>query len=106
MLTQLEAPLRRGLMIDGAAYVLTITPSGFQLTLKGRRKGFEMDWLDFVSGDAALATALNASVSQARAPGRANTASIKRSADPAGASDVQRNDKPAAKRSGKTRRQR
>jgi len=101
MLTQLEAPLKRGLTIDGAAYVLTITPSGFQLTPKGRRKGFEMDWLAFVSGDAALATALNASVAQARTPGRAKTASIKPAADH---SDAQRDDKPAAERSPKTKR--
>lgn len=71
MLTQLEAPLRRGLTIEGAPYVLTITPSGFQLTQKGRRKGFAMDWVAFVSGDAALATALNASLANARVPNRA-----------------------------------
>ena len=94
MITQLDAPLRRGLTIDGAAYVLTITPTGFQLTLKGRRKGFEMDWLAFVSGDAALATALNASVARSRTP--------KRSDAPAERSDPQQNDGAAA-RSRKTR---
>ena len=103
MLTQLEAPLRRGLTIDGAAYVLTITPTGFQLTPKGRRKGFEMDWLAFVSGDAALATALNASVAQSRTPGRAKAASIKRSDAPAERSDRHQNDDGAAPRSRKTR---
>ena len=102
MITQLDAPLRRGLTIDGTAYVLTITPSGFQLAPKGRRKGFEMDWLAFVSGDAALAAALNASVAQSRTPGRAKTASSKRSDAPAERSDPQRNDEAAA-RSRKTR---
>ena len=70
MITKLEAPLRRELSIDGQPYVLTITPSGFQLTQKGRRKGHEMDWRAFVSGEAALATALNASLASAPAPRR------------------------------------
>ena len=62
MVTKLDVPLRRALSIDGAPYVLTITPTGFHLAEKGRRKGFEMDWVAFVSGDAALATALAASI--------------------------------------------
>lgn len=62
MVTKLDAPLRRALSIDGKPYVLTITPTGFLLTGKGRRKGLEMDWVAFVSGDAALATALAASI--------------------------------------------
>ena len=44
------------------AYVLTIDPDGFKLTKKGRRKGIEIVWRDLVSGDAAMAVALNASV--------------------------------------------
>jgi hypothetical protein len=65
MITKLDAPLRRALSIDGKPYVLTITPTGFLLTEKGRRKGFEMDWVAFVSGDAALAKALTASINNA-----------------------------------------
>ena len=65
MITNLERPLRRALMVDGKPYVLTITPTGFLLTEKGRRKGYEMDWDSFVSGDAALSTALNASIAKA-----------------------------------------
>jgi hypothetical protein len=72
MVTKLETPLRRALSIDGAPYVLTITPTGFQLVEKGRRKGFEMDWESFVSGDAALATAL--AVSVANGPSSRRTA--------------------------------
>jgi hypothetical protein len=34
------------------------------VTLKGKRKGQELRWEDFVSGDAALAVALNASLRQ------------------------------------------
>jgi hypothetical protein len=65
MVTKLDASLKRALSIDGKPYVVTITPTGFVLTEKGRRKGFEMDWVSFVSGDAALATALNASIANA-----------------------------------------
>ena len=70
MITKLEAPLRRELAIEGQPYVLTITPTGLLLTQKGRRKGYEMDWSAFVSGEAALATALNASIASAPAPRR------------------------------------
>ena len=62
MTTRLEGPLRREVDIDGAAYTLTITPEGMALVPKGRRKGYELAWRALVSGDAALATALNASL--------------------------------------------
>jgi len=62
MTTKLTEPLRREIEIDGAPYTLTITPEGFTLVVKGRRKGYELAWSALVSGDAALATALNASL--------------------------------------------
>jgi hypothetical protein len=62
MTTKLEGPLRREVDIDGAAYTLTITPNGLALVPKGRRKGYDLTWRALVSGDAALATALNASL--------------------------------------------
>jgi len=34
------------------------------LAPKGRRKGYELAWVDLVSGEAALATALNASLAR------------------------------------------
>ena len=74
MVTMLNTPLKRELSIDGKPYVLTVTPTGFLLTEKGRRKGLAMDWVAFVSGDAALATALAASIANAppvRAPTKA-----------------------------------
>jgi len=61
-MTKLEKPLKREVAIDGHAYVLTIAPEGLKLTLKGHRKGHEVAWRDLVSGDAALASALTASV--------------------------------------------
>ena len=42
--------------------MLTIGPQGMKLVPKGKRKGHEIAWKDFVSGEAALATALNASL--------------------------------------------
>jgi hypothetical protein len=49
-------------LIDQKPYVLTIEPERFKLVLKGHRKGLEFAWHDLVSGEAALATALNASL--------------------------------------------
>ena len=62
MTTKLEAPLKRELQIGEQPYTLTVSPNGFALVLKGRRKGLEIAWADLVSGEAALATALNASL--------------------------------------------
>jgi hypothetical protein len=62
MATKLEKPLKREVEIEGKPYMLTIAPQGMKLVPKGRRKGHEFAWKDLVSGDAALATALNASL--------------------------------------------
>ncbi len=62
MATKLEKPLRREIEIEGKPYMLTISPEGFKLVEKGRRKGQELAWKDIVSGQAALTTALNASL--------------------------------------------
>ena len=64
MVVALAKPLKRELLIDGRAYVLTVSPQSLKLVLKGRRKGYELSWSDLVSGEAALATALNASLGQ------------------------------------------
>jgi len=68
MTTKLESPLRRELIVGGQPYTLTIAPEGFKLVPKGKRIGHEMTWRALVSGDAALATALNASLAKAPAP--------------------------------------
>jgi hypothetical protein len=62
MATKLEKPLKREIEIEGKPYMLTISPQGMKLVPKGRRKGHEIAWKDLVSGDAALAAALNASL--------------------------------------------
>lgn len=63
-MTPLDKPLRRELRIGEQTYTLTIDPDGLKLVEKGRRKGTELKWVDLVSGDAALAAALQASVAQ------------------------------------------
>lgn len=62
MTAKLDKPLKRELKIKGKPYVLTISPEGLKLTVKGKRKGHELSWQALVSGDAALAVALNASL--------------------------------------------
>jgi hypothetical protein len=61
-MTKLDKPIKRELSLKNGAHVLTIDPGGLRLTKKGRRKGIEIAWKDLVSGDAAMAVALNASV--------------------------------------------
>jgi hypothetical protein len=62
MTTPLEKTLKRQISIRGQVYIVAISPEGLKLTHKGRRKGLELAWEALVSGDAALAVALNASV--------------------------------------------
>ncbi|MDH7454739.1 hypothetical protein QF205_16960 [Luteimonas composti] len=61
-MTPLDKPLRREVQIDGQPYTLTIDPEGLKLVPKGKRKGLELRWTELTSGDAALATALQASL--------------------------------------------
>src|SRR5205823_2682789 len=60
--TKLNKALRREISIAGKPFVVTLSPEGLKVVGKGRRKGLELSWEDLTSGDAALATALNASV--------------------------------------------
>jgi hypothetical protein len=64
MATKLEKPLKREVSIEGQPYMLTLTPEGLKLVPKGKRNGLELAWKALVSGEAALATALNASVAR------------------------------------------
>lgn len=65
-MTPLDKPLRREVVVGDTRYTLMIDPDGLKLTEKGKRKGVELSWKDLTSGDAALATALQASVSGSR----------------------------------------
>lgn len=60
-MTPLDRPLRREVEIDGKPYTLILDPEGLKLNAKGHRKGLVLSWVDLVSGDAALAAALQAS---------------------------------------------
>ena len=73
MTTKLDNSLRRELTVLGKPYTLVITPNGLALTPKGKRKGYELAWVDLVSGDAALAVALNASLARGPKPEPAAT---------------------------------
>jgi hypothetical protein len=65
-MTKLDKPLKREIAIDGEPYIVTIDPFGLKLTAKGKRKGHELAWKDFVNGEAAFAVALNASLERMR----------------------------------------
>jgi len=53
-MTPLHSTLKRALTIDGRDYVLTLTETALKLTLKGKRNGVELPWLQLVNGEAAL----------------------------------------------------
>jgi hypothetical protein len=61
MATKLDKTLKREIEIDGKPYMLSIDPLGFKLVPKGYRKGHEVAWKAVISGEAALASALNVS---------------------------------------------
>lgn len=62
-MTPLDKPLRREVLIGEESYTLTIDPEGMKLVPKGKRNGLTLKWTELVNGDAALATALQASLS-------------------------------------------
>ncbi len=64
MTTPLDKTLKRALTINGKPYVVALSPEGLKLTSKGKRNGLELEWSSLVSGEAALATALNASIGE------------------------------------------
>lgn len=62
MTTRLEVTLKREISVDGEPYTVTLTTAGLKLVPKGRRKGLELQWKDLLSGEHALAVALNATL--------------------------------------------
>jgi hypothetical protein len=64
MTTPLDKTLKRELSLDGRAYTITLSPDSLTLTLKGRRKGLQLTWRELVTGEAALAAGLNASLGE------------------------------------------
>ncbi len=62
MATKLSKQLKREIEVDGKPYMITLSPEGLKLTEKGKRLGKELTWKDIVGGDAALSSALSASL--------------------------------------------
>ena len=62
MATRLDKPIKRELEIDGTIYMVTVSPDGVKVVEKGKRKGHELTWKALVSGDAAIAAGLRASL--------------------------------------------
>ena len=85
-MTPLEKTLKRALRFDGRDYVVTLTPDALKITEKGRRLGLELPWADLISGETALAMALQASIGRLQ------------SGSPPAASNPDSRAKPAAPR--------
>ena len=64
MPTPLDKPLKREITVGGTVYTLTVDPEGLRLVQKGKRRGVELTLEAMVSGDAALAVELRASVNR------------------------------------------
>lgn len=47
-MTPLNKNIKREIVIDGVAYVVTMTPNGVKLTKKGCRLGREISWLSML----------------------------------------------------------
>ena len=70
-MTPLVNPLKRSLSVNGEDFVVTLSPESLKLTRKGRRLGVELRWDELVSGESALAVALQASVGKFAEPSTA-----------------------------------
>jgi len=65
--TVLDKVLKRQITVQGVDYTVAIDPEGMRLVGKGKRTPeVDLRWGDLLSGDAAMAVALNASLSTKR----------------------------------------
>ena len=62
MATRLDKPIKRELEIESRTYMVTVSPDGVKVVEKGKRKGHELSWTALVTGDAAVAAELRASL--------------------------------------------
>jgi hypothetical protein len=78
--TVLDKELKRQVTVDGVDYTVAVDPQGIRLTGKGKRRPeVELRWQELLSGEAALAVALNASLTQRQsAPGQSPDRTSKR----------------------------
>ena len=79
-MTKLKGLLKREIMIGKTAYAVTLSSESLKLVIKGRHKGLEIKWLDFVNGDAVMAVALRASLDMPT-PTAKKAAKVKKSAE-------------------------
>lgn len=71
MATVLDKALKRQVTVDGVDYRVALDPEGIRLTSKGMRKPeVELRWRDLLSGEAAMAVALNASLARRQTAGK------------------------------------
>ena len=74
MATVLDKELKRQVTVDGAIYTVAVDPEGIRLTGKGKRRPeVELRWHDLLSGEAAMAVALNASLATPQAATKPQT---------------------------------
>ena len=72
--TVLDKEIKRQVTVDGVIYTVAVDPHGIRLTGKGKRRPeVELRWHDLLSGEAAMAVALNASLSKQREPATKKT---------------------------------
>ena len=87
MTTLLTKKLKRQITIDGVDYTLAVGTDGLRVTGKGKRTPeVDLRWSDLLSGEAAMAVALNASLTKPT---------------PAAESQVERSPAPTSKRAPK-----
>ena len=83
MATVLDKALKRQVTVDGVDYTVALDPEGLRVTAKGKRRPeVELRWRELVSGEAAMAVALNASLSARPAPPRPKTEATEDNASP------------------------
>jgi hypothetical protein len=72
--TILDKVLKRQVTVDGVDYTVAVDPDGIRLTGKGKRRPeVELRWRELLSGEAAMAVALNASLSKRQAATKPET---------------------------------
>jgi hypothetical protein len=67
--TVLDKLLKRRITVGGVEYTVALDPEGIRVLGKGKRRPeIELRWSDLLNGEAAMAVALNASLTKPQAP--------------------------------------
>lgn len=75
MATVLDKELKRRITVDGVDYTVALDPGGIRVLGKGKRlPEVELRWSDLLSGEAAIAIALHASLTESNRPARVRPA--------------------------------